>query len=164
MKIVLTFTELNLFFLAISCLVLDAQAAPSKTTFRASGIPSLNNMPESFDHILKSGSHLRRVCPKCKTPQAIRVQKCYSCQSELEVWFKKVDTKDWVQTRKPPKNVLGAYILCKHFQQGKRCVKSPCRFAHGRDEQEIWELCRVKGKISFRKNYPEDEAWNISFP
>ena len=52
----------------------------------------------------------------------------------------------WVKPRRAPSDVLGPYRQCKHFIQGKMCVKTPCRFAHGEDEEEIWELCRLKSE------------------
>ena len=105
-----------------------------------------NDMSTVFDHVLASGSHLRRVCPTCKTPRAFSHDlRCGSCNSELVVWYKKISTTTWVQPRRPPDKVYGPYLQCKHFIMGKMCVKTPCRYAHGQDEVDIWNLCRSKG-------------------
>ena len=108
----------------------------------------INDMPNNVDRVLSSGSLFRRVCPSCNTPQVISTQICPSCKRELVIWYKKVGTSRWVNQRKPPSDVLGRYVQCKHFLLGKRCVKYPCTFAHGQDELEIWELSRRKGKFS----------------
>ena len=119
--------------LHISCLVKDPQS-------------TLNDMSMDFDHVLLSRSRVRRVCPTCNTPRAFTYgARCHSCNSELVVWYKNINTTIWVQPRKPPNDVSGAYIQCKHYAQGKTCVKTPCKFAHGQDEIEIWELFRSKG-------------------
>ena len=117
----------------ISCLVKDPQS-------------TLNDMSTDFDHVLSSRSRVRRVCPTCNTPRIFSYEaRCHSCNSELVVWYKKINTTNWVQPRKPRSDVSGAYLQCKHYAQGKICVKTPCKFAHGNDEVEIAELFRSKG-------------------
>ena len=108
---------------------------------------SVNDMPTNYDQALSTGSHLRRVCTSCNAPRPFSMFRCDSCKSELVVWHRKVNTTIWTKPRMPPNHiVLGRYMQCKHFEMGKSCVKIPCKFAHGQDELEIWELCRVKGK------------------
>lgn len=115
---------------------------------------SLNDMPTDHDRVLSTGSHLRRVCPSCNAPRAFSVPRCKSCKSELVVWYRKVNTTIWSKPRMPPnQSVLGRYVQCKHFKMGKSCVKIPCKFAHGQDELETWELCRVKGKLLYKLKY-----------
>ena len=111
---------------------------------------SLNDMPTVLDHYLSTGSLVRCVCPKCNTPRVlpVSIRNCHSCNSQLVIWCRKVGTLSWSQPRKPPKDVSGPYQQCKHFRQGKQCVKFPCKFAHGRDEMEIWDLCRGKSKFA----------------
>ena len=49
-------------------------------------------MTTAFDHALSTGSLLRCVCPKCNTPRVpfSSVRSCYSCKSELVIWYRKV--------------------------------------------------------------------------
>ena len=107
-------------------------------------------MTTAFDHALSTGSLLRCVCPKCNTPRVLlsSVRSCHSCKSELVISYRKVGSSSWTKPRKAPKHVSGPYQQCKHFLQGKPCVKTPCKFAHGQDEVEIWELCRGKSKFA----------------
>ncbi|XP_028391332.1 LOW QUALITY PROTEIN: uncharacterized protein LOC114516140 [Dendronephthya gigantea] len=110
---------------------------------------SLNDMPKDFDRVLSSGSRIRLLCPKCNTPRAFEVLKCSSCDSELQIWYRKVSTTEWTKPRKPPtQEIRGPYEECKHYKQGERCVRTPCTFPHGPDELEIWELCRSRSKGS----------------
>ena len=74
---------------------------------------------------------------------------CHVCGSELVVWHRKNETSEWAKVRLPPKEVTSApFVQCKHFMQGKRCLRNPCNFAHGEEELEIWEICRSKGKVA----------------
>ena len=111
---------------------------------------SMNEMPTHMDEHLSSGSVVRRFCPKCSSPRAVKSQtkKCHICQSELKLVYRKANSTNWLEPRKPPETVKpGKYLQCKHFQLGRTCLKTPCTFAHGQDEVEIWELCR--GKSTF---------------
>ena len=106
-----------------------------------------NDMPTDHDHVLSTGSHLRRVCTSCNAPQVFAMSRCDSCKSELVIRYRKVDRTIWTQPRMPPNRIeLGRYVLCNHFKKGERCYRN-CTKAHGQDELEIWELCRVKGKL-----------------
>ena len=137
----------------IFCLAMDTHATRSKNSSTNTVLPkklSLNDMSTDFDRTLSSGSQLRRVCSTCNTPRAFSYNQrnCHSCRSEFVVWYKRVTTTGWVRPRMPPnQDIAGRYVQCKHFLQEKRCVKTPCAFAHGEDELEIWELCRVKSKF-----------------
>ena len=123
----------------------------SSTNVVASKKVSLNDMPTDHDHVLSTGSHLRRICSSCNAPRVFSASSCKSCKSELVVWYRKVNTTIWKKPRMPPNPIVfGRYVQCKHFKMGKSCVKTPCKFAHGQDELEIWELCRVKGKLLCR--------------
>ena len=53
----------------------------------------------------------------------------------------------------PNQDVVGPYLQCKHFLMGKACVKTPCKFAHGDDELEIWDLLRGSSKFPVIKLY-----------
>ena len=142
-----------------TCFGLDTQTTRSKNSFSSgTALPkkvSLDDMPTDFDHIFSSGSHLRLICPTCNTPRAFsRVRNCHSCKSELVVWYRNVTTTIWTKPRMPPnRDITGPYLECKHFRQGQRCVKTPCKFAHGEVELEIWELCRLKSKFPPVKLY-----------
>ena len=135
-------------------LVMNTQPTQSKNSLSntAGGKKegSLNDMPTVLDHSLSTGSLVRCVCPKCNTPRvlSVNIRNCHSCNSQLVIWCRKVGTSSWTQPRKPPKDVSGPYQQCKHFLRGKQCVKFPCKFAHGRDEMEIWDLCRGKSKFA----------------
>ena len=119
----------------------------------AGGKGSLDNMPTNFDRTLSTGSLLRCVCPKCNTPRVVSsgMRSCHSCKSELVIWYRKVGTSSWIEPRKAPKDVSGPYQQCKHFLQRMPCVKYPCKFAHGQDEVEIWDLHRGKSKFAYVK-------------
>jgi hypothetical protein len=111
---------------------------------------SLHDMPTDYDRILSSGSQLRRVCTTCNTTRAFSLRRCNSCKSRLLIWYRKVNTTNWINPRKPPNGIFrGRYVQCKDFRRGKVCVKTPCNFAHGQDEVEFWELCRLKGKFMY---------------
>ena len=137
-----------------SCLVLGTQS-PTSSDFSffnvirtRKGKISLNDMPADFDHILSSGSQLRRVCTTCHAPQVFSRKTCGSCKSRLLIWLRKVNTSNWINPRKPPNDVpRGRYVQCKDFRRGEVCGKTPCSFAHGQDEEEYWELCRLKGNF-----------------
>ncbi|CAB4003242.1 probable helicase with zinc finger domain isoform X2, partial [Paramuricea clavata] len=111
---------------------------------------SLDDTPTNFDHVLSTGSHLRRICPTCNTPQVFSSQICNSCKSRLVLWYREVNTSNWTNPRKPPKCTAEPY-QCKHFKKSKKCVKIPCMFAHGQDEAEIWTLCYGKGANKKKK-------------
>lgn len=112
------------------------------------GHSSLNDMPTVLDHVLSTGTIVRCVCPKCKNPRVVSKRNCHSCGSELVIFCQEVGTSDWTQPRKAPKDISGSYQQCKYFLKGKDCVRTPCTFAHGQDELEIWKLCRKKSKFS----------------
>lgn len=65
------------------------------------------------------------------------------------MWYRDSNATKWINPRKPPKECIltGRYVECKYFQQGEMCVETPCKFAHGRDELEIWKLCHYKGNF-----------------
>ena len=109
------------------------------------GKVSFNDMPTDHDHVLSSGSHLRRVCCSCNAPREFSTSKCNSCKGKLVIRYRKVNATVWTQPRMPP-NHEERYVECQDFQNGKCCFKR-CNFAHGQDQLEIWELCRVKGKL-----------------
>jgi hypothetical protein len=151
------FTYYHTFFIY---LVVDRQTLRSKGSPSTNAVQpkkvSLDNMSTAFDKNLSSGSHVRRVCPSCKTPRAFscNVRSCHSCRSELVVWYRKNNTTCWTKPRMPPnQDVVGPYLQCKHFLMGKACVKTPCKFAHGDDELEIWDLLRGKSKFPVIKLY-----------
>lgn len=124
------------------------------------GQSSLDDMPPVLDHRLSTGSILRCVCPKCKNPRVVSIRNCHSCGNELVIWLKD-GTSNWTQPRKAPKDVSGPYQQCKHFLQRKHCAKTPCTFAHGRDELEIWELCRKESKLCSVKLYWNDKTVRV---
>lgn len=112
---------------------------------------ALNEMSTDGDHILSTGSCLRRVCPTCNVPLSFSAQTCNSCKNRIvNVWYKNVDTNSWTNPRKPPRCTPDSqpYVQCQNFAKGKKCVNTPCRFAHGQDEMEIWELYRSLGNRS----------------
>lgn len=112
---------------------------------------SLNDMSTEFDHVLSTGSLLRRVCLTCHTPLTLSARKCKSCKSKLVIiWYRRVDTTGWRNPRRPPIYIPYPrnYAQCKYFLKGEECVNNPCCFAHGKDELEIWELYRSRGNFS----------------
>ena len=112
---------------------------------------ALSEMPTDCDEILSTGSCLRRVCPSCNIPLLFKERSCNSCKNTLtSIWYKNVDIDSWKNPRKPPKCVplSQPYLQCENFVKGKKCLKSPCTFAHGQDELEIWQLCRSIGNLT----------------
>ena len=112
---------------------------------------SLNDMSTKFDHVLSTGSLLRRVCPTCYIPLTLSARKCNSCKSKVVlIFYKNFETTGWTNPRKPPIYIPYPhhYSQCKDFLKGKECANNPCGFAHGQDELEIWELYRSKGNFS----------------
>ena len=110
----------------------------------------MDEMSSALDQKLNSGSLLRCICPICCSPRAVsaRLAKCHKCQSNHELWYKKVGGIIWTKPRAPPPDVKGRFILCKHYVIGKSCVKTPCSFAHGQDEIDIWDIWRNGGRRS----------------
>ena len=106
-------------------------------------------MPTDHDHVLSTGSHLRRVCSSCNAPREFSTSRCNSCKGELVIRYRKVNTTNWTQPRMPPRQ--GLCVQCKDFLKGKCCFKR-CNLAHGQDELEIWELCCVKGRLVYADN------------
>ena len=112
---------------------------------------SLNDMSTEFDHVLSTGSRLRRVCPTCYIPLMLSARKCNSCKSKVVlIFYKNFETTGWTNPRKPPIYIPYPrhYSQCKDFLKGKECANNPCGFAHGQDELEIWELYRSRGNFS----------------
>lgn len=76
---------------------------------------------------------------------------CSNCtkRSKFMYGIWRSDTKEWQVMRSYPKDVNPnvPFELCWHFSNGVKCQKSPCAFAHGKEELMFWTSMRQSGRL-----------------
>ena len=97
---------------------------------------------------LPEGVHI--VCDDFLKERRKKQKVCKGCENRLLVryalWCDR--GRCWRTPRQVPPHVQGAFLLCKHFESGTRCVKEPCTFAHGWAELMYWTMERKQGTAS----------------
>jgi len=75
---------------------------------------------------------------------------CSNCtkRSKLAYGIWRRDTKEWQVMRPYPRDVSPSvpFQLCWHFDNGVKCQKSPCTFAHCKEELAFWTSERQSGR------------------
>lgn len=76
---------------------------------------------------------------------------CSNCtkRSKIAYGIWKSDTKEWQVMRPYPRDVSPnvPFQLCWHFNNGEKCQKRPCTFAHGIEELKLWTSERQSGRL-----------------
>ncbi|XP_068675109.1 3'-5' exoribonuclease HELZ2-like isoform X2 [Montipora foliosa] len=85
-----------------------------------------------------------------KRPASVNemVKACKGCEnrSKLEYAIWNDSNKDWQIIRPYPKKVPAnvAFTVCRQYSMNVLCLRLPCSFAHGEDEQLMWTLERER--------------------
>ena len=88
-----------------------------------------------------------------KRPASVNemVKACKGCEnrSKLEYAIWNGSNKDWQIIRPYPKKVPAnvAFTVCRQYSMNVPCLRLPCSFAHGEDEQLMWTLERERGQL-----------------
>lgn len=76
---------------------------------------------------------------------------CSKCKNNSMVLYGiwRTSNRKW-QVMRPYPKVVNSHVpfqLCWHFTNGVECQKSPCTFAHGKEELMFWSLERQSGNF-----------------
>ena len=101
--------------------------------------PGVSTLCEHFLQDNRKGQPFRhpKPCSKCTK------------RSKLMYGTWRSDKKEWQVMRPHPKDVSPtvSFQLCWHFSNGFKCQKSPCTFAHGKEELMFWTSVRQSGRL-----------------
>ena len=111
--------------------------------------PGVSTLCEHFLQDNRKGQPFRQPKP------------CSNCtkRSKLKYGTWRSDTKEWQVMRPYPTDVSPTvpFQLCWHFNNGVKCLKRPCTFAHGMEELTFWTSERQSGRL---QSCHEDDTKN----
>ena len=76
---------------------------------------------------------------------------CKGCEnrSKLKYAFWNNNNREWQKIRPYPEKVPShvAFSVCRQYAINTSCLRTPCSFAHGQEELDMWTLEREGGKL-----------------
>ena len=80
-----------------------------------------------------------------------KTKACKGCEnrSKLKYAFWSNNNRQWQIIRQYPEKVPShvAFSVCRQYAINTPCLRTPCSFAHGQEELEMWTLEREGGKL-----------------